>query len=149
MGSYAWVVMHMRLAAMAIRIEVRLRKTESELRAVASDNADVVARWGHVSSLGARDSEETSRFNGLSSPDIAALSSSTLQQTPEGEVCSICVDSFAAGDCVRCLDSCGHMFHQSCIDLWLLRQADCPLCKRTVSASKDQYRTPAGDLPSM
>lgn len=132
--SYAWVAMHMRLAFMAARIEVQLRKAEAELHAVAADNADVVARWGHVSSLGVTYSENSPQLNGLSSQDIASLPSSTLQTTPHDDICSICVDSFAAGDCVRRLNSCGHTFHQSCIDLWLLRQADCPLCKQTVSA---------------
>merc|ERR1712187_22241 len=132
--SYAWVGMHLRLAVLAIRMEAQLRKMEAELHAVAANNTDVVARWGLVSASGRTYTEGSSQLKGLSSQEIASLPSSTLQATPDDEVCSICVDTFAAGDCVRSLSSCGHTFHQSCIDLWLLRQADCPLCKRTVPA---------------
>merc|ERR1711990_1281991 len=100
---------------MAVRIEVQLRRTESELRAVGAENPDVVARWGNVSALGFATSEDSSALKGLSSQDIAALPSSTVQAMQDDEMCSICVDSFVEGDCVRCLDQCGHKFHQSCI----------------------------------
>jgi len=133
--GFLWVLMHVRLAATAIRIEVQLRRTEAELRVLEVDS-DVIARWGRVSMLGSFTSlEDSPQLKGLSAQEIASLPSSRVEMTPgDDEVCSICVDSFAEGDCVRCLNTCGHTFHQSCIDLWLLRQADCPLCKRTVSA---------------
>jgi len=46
--------------------------------------------------------------------------------------CPICITDLESGDVVRRLPVCGHVFHRSCIDLWLLRRADCPLCKRCV-----------------
>merc|ERR1712187_740576 len=129
--GFLWVAMHMRLAFMALRNEMQHRRVEIELRALESP--EVLARWGatalSVTSL------EAPELKGLSSEEIASLPSSTWETVSgEDEVCSICVDSFETGDCVRSLSACGHTFHQSCIDLWLLRQADCPLCKRTVSA---------------
>merc|ERR1712187_641855 len=143
--SYIWVGMHVRLAVMAVRTEAQLRKNEAELRAVVTDHGDVVARWGHVSA-----SEDPTALKGMSSQDIASLPSSTIQATQDDDICSICVDSFVEGDCVRCLDTCGHKFHQSGIDLWLLRQANCPLCKQTVSAIPSSKRcdpqTTSGDL---
>lgn len=45
--------------------------------------------------------------------------------------CPICIGAIEPGDAVRQL-GCGHTFHRSCVDLWLVRCADCPLCKRTV-----------------
>ena len=47
--------------------------------------------------------------------------------------CALCLEEYAEGDLMRHL-SCGHTFHQRCIDIWLLRQQrnqvrTCPLCK--------------------
>ena len=51
--------------------------------------------------------------------------------TDTGEECAICLCTFDAGDVMRQL-SCGHRFHQLCVDRWLLTRATqptCPLCK--------------------
>jgi len=130
--GFLWVAMHMRLAVMALRTEMQHRRVEAELRALESP--EVLARWG-ASALSVTSMEGAPELKGLSSQEIASLPSNTWEAVSgEDEVCSICVDSFETGDCVRCLSACGHTYHQSCIDLWLLRQADCPLCKREVSA---------------
>jgi len=127
-----WAAMHMRLAKMALRNEMQHRRVEAELRALESP--EVLARWG-ARALSVTSLEGAPELKGLSSEEIASLPSNTWETVSgEDEVCSICVDSFETGDYVRSLSACGHTFHQSCIDLWLLRQADCPLCKRTVSA---------------
>eukprot|EP01083_Nonionella_stella_P003278 9348_1 len=48
------------------------------------------------------------------------------------ESCVICIDTFTAGDSVRTLP-CDHIFHQACIDKWLLwRKKECPLCWQDV-----------------
>uniref|UniRef100_A0A7S1MMS0 RING-type E3 ubiquitin transferase n=1 Tax=Alexandrium catenella TaxID=2925 RepID=A0A7S1MMS0_ALECA len=42
--------------------------------------------------------------------------------------CSICFGPYADGEEIRKL-TCGHHFHQRCVDVWLLRhQNRCPLC---------------------
>jgi len=47
----------------------------------------------------------------------------------EEQECPICLDPFVEGDDIRLLP-CGHIFHQKCVDVWLLEQAHtCPLCK--------------------
>ena len=49
-----------------------------------------------------------------------------------GEACTICLETFADGEVIRPLP-CGHFFHQTCVDVWLLEQAHtCPLCKDDV-----------------
>jgi len=46
--------------------------------------------------------------------------------------CSICLGPYAQGDEVRKLN-CGHLFHQRCVDVWLLGQQNrCPLCLHVV-----------------
>ncbi|KAH7647869.1 membrane associated with a RING finger [Cryptosporidium bovis] len=42
--------------------------------------------------------------------------------------CIICLNDFSNEDLTRCLP-CDHVFHEDCIDLWLLRNAVCPLCQ--------------------
>lgn len=49
----------------------------------------------------------------------------------EGTSCSICIKDFVENDEVRALP-CAHMFHAPCIDEWLRRRSDCPLCKADV-----------------
>lgn len=44
--------------------------------------------------------------------------------------CAICIEQFEDDDLVRGL-ICGHVFHQECLDPWLIkRKACCPMCKR-------------------
>jgi hypothetical protein len=46
------------------------------------------------------------------------------------DACGVCLAEFDDGDELRVLP-CGHYFHQSCIDHWLLRSASvCPSCKQ-------------------
>ncbi|GAB2291675.1 hypothetical protein Dimus_025929 [Dionaea muscipula] len=47
----------------------------------------------------------------------------------EGELCSVCLEKFAAGEDVGAL-ICNHMFHIRCIKLWLRLKNLCPMCKR-------------------
>jgi hypothetical protein len=46
--------------------------------------------------------------------------------------CAICIDDYQEGDSVRDLP-CGHIFHDSCVDEWLLKHNRlCPVCKQDV-----------------
>lgn len=43
--------------------------------------------------------------------------------------CMVCLVDFEEGEVCRRL-SCGHVFHQACIDEWFSRSVACPICKR-------------------
>lgn len=129
---FLWIVMHSGLLMAACVIERRVRRTEASLRAV--EDEDVLARWGQVSRLSGP--ETAPEGTGLSPESIRALPSPRLLPASdvieEDQTCSICIAELGPGDLVRCLPGCGHQFHRSCIDLWLVRRADCPLCKSIV-----------------
>jgi len=134
---YVWIFVHIALGTVAWKLERRVRRAEVDLQQIEDD--DVVSRWGQVSRLPGYSSLAPTSQNGagLTPTEIRALPGESVfgeeQCTPcEDECeCPICINNFTAGENLRTLMSCGHQFHRSCIDLWLLRRADCPLCKRS------------------
>jgi hypothetical protein len=56
--------------------------------------------------------------------------------------CAICLDDFIPHTSTVRELPCGHIFHSSCIDIFLTQNSClCPLCKKSVLPS-DQYRAP-------
>ncbi|KAK9824127.1 hypothetical protein WJX72_007979 [[Myrmecia] bisecta] len=51
----------------------------------------------------------------------------------EDNKCSICLDELVMGSVLRRLP-CGHQFHRTCLDKWLLQKATCPICQAHISA---------------
>jgi hypothetical protein len=43
--------------------------------------------------------------------------------------CSVCLSDYEPGEILRKLPVCSHLFHQSCIDEWLVAHQTCPLCR--------------------
>src|SRR3989344_3922436 len=41
------------------------------------------------------------------------------------DTCSICLESMESGKEMRCK----HVFHESCLDRWLVRRGTCPMCR--------------------
>mmetsp|Transcript_28838 Transcript_28838/g.87242 ORF Transcript_28838/g.87242 Transcript_28838/m.87242 type:complete len:121 (+) Transcript_28838:925-1287(+) len=60
--------------------------------------------------------------------DVGASSQST---------CMICLNDFEIGDNCRRLP-CRHVFHGDCVDEWLRRCTDCPICKANVDRAVRQ-----------
>lgn len=52
--------------------------------------------------------------------------------------CMICLCDFEIGDDCRRLP-CRHVFHASCVDEWLRRCTDCPICKDNVDRAIRKY----------
>ncbi|KAJ4824744.1 hypothetical protein Tsubulata_032392 [Turnera subulata] len=46
--------------------------------------------------------------------------------------CVICLEEFKDGDQCRVLFHCKHIYHQACIDTWLVKDRHCPLCRDSV-----------------
>lgn len=61
---------------------------------------------------------------------LARLPITTAEAGDDGE-CNVCLLSYEAGDRVRSLP-CAHKFHVDCVDTWLERSKNCPVCKADV-----------------
>ncbi|KAK4374506.1 hypothetical protein RND71_005183 [Anisodus tanguticus] len=46
--------------------------------------------------------------------------------------CAICLEEFKEGEFCRKLPDCGHLFHVKCVDSWLIRVLNCPVCRTRV-----------------
>ncbi|KAJ0963563.1 hypothetical protein J5N97_028685 [Dioscorea zingiberensis] len=56
----------------------------------------------------------------------------TKNEDEEHLECSVCLGELEEGDSVRALPNCGHVFHCSCIDAWLVQHSTCPFCRSGV-----------------
>jgi|UniRef100_A0A2N9IJ79 E3 ubiquitin-protein ligase RNF38/44 len=67
----------------------------------------------------------------------------TCQFQREGEersvCCAVCLNEFQEQDMLRVLPKCSHAFHLDCIDIWLQSNANCPLCRSSISGTT-RYR---------
>jgi len=134
--SYLWIVVHVTFCVIAVDFERRIRNEESDARELESDG-DVLQRWGRISELSSYGAVSGmvpwAKKRGLSASDIKKLPCMPHHGRPEE--CSICLNDIYKGDLERSLPGCGHSFHKACIDLWVLRCAECPLCKHAVSTN--------------
>ncbi|KAL7081217.1 hypothetical protein ACP275_14G025900 [Erythranthe tilingii] len=48
--------------------------------------------------------------------------------------CAVCLDEFEEDEKIRVIPFCGHYFHVDCIDVWLHKNANCPICRTSVLA---------------
>jgi len=131
--SYLWIVVHVVFCVIACDYERRIRTTEHDIRELENDS-DIRSRWGTMSQFSSYGAAvggvPWAKNRGLSANEIKKLPC----QTHSGcsKECSICLNDIHEGDTARSLGRCGHTFHKACIDLWVLRCAECPLCKSEV-----------------
>lgn len=55
--------------------------------------------------------------------------------------CSVCLEKFGRGDVIvrTCCSEEGHVFHRGCLYNWLQSSRSCPLCRRTLVPTADQW----------
>ncbi|KAJ3706658.1 hypothetical protein LUZ61_010363 [Rhynchospora tenuis] len=72
-------------------------------------------------------------FNGLEPKIIAAIPTMKYNQATfqykDNAQCSICLGDYEEKEMLRVIPSCHHNFHLVCIDSWLQKQGNCPICR--------------------
>lgn len=59
----------------------------------------------------------------------------------EADICSICRDPLELDETAKKI-VCAHVFHQACIDQWLMNANTCPLCRIVVDQFAPRFRVP-------
>ncbi|KAI3442071.1 RING-type domain-containing protein [Psidium guajava] len=49
--------------------------------------------------------------------------------------CAVCLNEFQEDEKLKIIPYCSHVFHIDCIDIWLQNNANCPLCRTSVSSA--------------
>ncbi|CAN9507292.1 unnamed protein product [Ophioblennius macclurei] len=117
-----------------------------------------------------RERRQERRLQDEAKKAVRRLPSRTLRRGDEelaaagedgGVVCAVCIESYREGEVVTVL-TCKHVFHQECIEPWLLQKRTCPMCKCNImkalgvedepkedvaSSSSSPPPTPTSDLP--
>ncbi|KAA0037295.1 RING-H2 finger protein ATL57-like [Cucumis melo var. makuwa] len=74
----------------------------------------------------------TSSANGLDRTVVWSLPVSSYRCDDKLQVdCPICLSEFEAGERVKTIPFCRHVFHPDCIDRWLFSHVSCPVCRST------------------
>lgn len=86
-------------------------------------------------------------WGGASKCDKSAMERATGARSDgsDEEVCSICLETFVSVDMVRQMRACSHVFHQQCLEDWIVqhrsnvetctRKLRCPMCRRGITAN--------------
>ncbi|CAL5208271.1 unnamed protein product [Lathyrus oleraceus] len=53
--------------------------------------------------------------------------------------CAVCLNDFQQDEKLRIIPNCNHVFHIDCIDVWLQNNANCPLCRTSISLTKGYH----------
>ncbi|KFK35224.1 hypothetical protein AALP_AA5G256500 [Arabis alpina] len=85
---------------------------------------------------GHRVSPETESSSILDSLPIFKFSSINRRSTSTNSSdCAVCLSKFESDDQLRLLPLCCHAFHKDCIDVWLISNQTCPLCRSSLFRS--------------
>lgn len=60
------------------------------------------------------------------------------------EYCHICMDNYKEKEFKRVIPSCNHCFHKKCIDKWLKKKGNCPICRTLLIEKKSNIILPEG-----
>lgn len=83
--------------------------------------------------------------SGITEVIMGSAETKEMRQTPQ---CVICCSDFEAGDELSQLPGCNHLFHKGCIDGWLDRAANCPICRCNLREAVGLERSEAASTSS-
>ncbi|XP_061991825.1 RING-H2 finger protein ATL16-like [Rosa rugosa] len=62
--------------------------------------------------------------------------------------CAVCLNEFQEDEKLRIIPNCSHVFHIDCIDVWLQNNANCPLCRTSISSNTTRFQSDQIVAPS-
>ncbi|XP_026424753.1 RING-H2 finger protein ATL20-like [Papaver somniferum] len=63
---------------------------------------------------------------------------------PDNNICSICLSEYQPKETLKTMPACNHCFHVDCIDVWLLLNSTCPICRISPVSEKIAMATSQG-----
>ncbi|KAH7424834.1 hypothetical protein KP509_11G027200 [Ceratopteris richardii] len=76
---------------------------------------------------------------GLDSSAVASFPTVEYHQhifiSNEDNLCAICLGEYKDEEVLKIIPYCGHIFHISCIDMWLHEHRSCPICRAPLRSS--------------
>ncbi|XP_047053024.1 RING-H2 finger protein ATL39-like [Lolium rigidum] len=82
----------------------------------------------------------------------AVAADDDAQEAPTAADCAVCLGQVEAGETVRRLPKCAHLFHAECVDAWLRAHCTCPMCRAPVglpsAAASKKDGTPPAEAPA-
>ncbi|XP_065000381.1 RING-H2 finger protein ATL1-like [Musa acuminata AAA Group] len=79
--------------------------------------------------------------HGLGESEIRAIPTLRYRSGGDGagktsfHECAVCLNEFQEEERIRLLPNCFHVFHIDCIDTWLQTNANCPLCRSSITTA--------------
>ncbi|RWV82830.1 hypothetical protein GW17_00055638 [Ensete ventricosum] len=79
--------------------------------------------------------------HGLGESEIQAIPTLRYHRGGDGagktsfHECAVCLNEFQEEERIRLLPNCFHVFHIDCIDTWLQTNANCPLCRSSITTA--------------
>ncbi|KAL1342289.1 hypothetical protein HN51_028857 [Arachis hypogaea] len=61
-----------------------------------------------------------------------SYSDEVMKKSSVGGGCIICLGDYKEIEMLRVLPGCGHVFHQACVDPWLMLHSTCPICRKSL-----------------
>ncbi|SPT21072.1 unnamed protein product [Triticum aestivum] len=86
-----------------------------------------------------RPSAEDHEAGGITDAAVIAVADA---QTPPMD-CAVCLGLVEAGEKLRRLPRCSHLFHADCVHAWLRAHSTCPMCRAATNSSKKDDATTA------
>mmetsp|Transcript_92090 Transcript_92090/g.182892 ORF Transcript_92090/g.182892 Transcript_92090/m.182892 type:complete len:131 (-) Transcript_92090:343-735(-) len=100
------------------------------MRCVRPDwTLDDVCCWWLVYTDPELDFEDAERQTEVLHAEAFACTAIPGSSTWIGESCAFCLEDMQHGDEICALPRCQHVFHRACLQPWLAKKADCPLCR--------------------
>mmetsp|Transcript_7150 Transcript_7150/g.10552 ORF Transcript_7150/g.10552 Transcript_7150/m.10552 type:complete len:262 (-) Transcript_7150:2386-3171(-) len=117
---YIWIIAYTTAISISAMIYLRNREFESQYMQLVDQYGDSPAP------------QPAFQMQGLSPASIQSFTIEVVNTPQMGKyMCSVCLDEPQKREKLRVMP-CGHKFHLSCIDGWLMRQSYCPNCKRNL-----------------